>query len=213
MMEILSRLATGIPLTVAVTAGALVIGLLLSIPWVIALRSSSRIARGFVNAVIDILRGIPILVWLFILYFGISIGTFTFQPLTAAIITLGVVASAYLAEVFRTALAAVPRHQWQSAEALGLNRADTYLRVILPQAASIALPSATTFTLALLKDSAIPSVIGVSEIAYVTTEIAREGTALPAYVSAVILYVILSLPLALLARYASARLNERMVAV
>ena len=60
------------------------------------------------------------------------------NPGQIAIMTLEMVASAYLAEVFRTALAAVPRHQWQSAEALGLNRVDTYLRVILPQAARIA---------------------------------------------------------------------------
>ncbi len=212
MMEIMTRLAAGIPLTLAVTAGALLIGLAVSIPLVLALRSSNRILRGLVNGVIDVLRGIPILVWIFILYFGVSIGAFKFEPLTAAIVTLGVVAAAYLAEVFRTALEAVPAHQWQTAEALGLGRTDTYLRVILPQAGAIALPSATTFTLALLKDSAIPSVIGVTEIAYATTEVAREGTALPAYISAVILYVILSLPLALLARYASTRLSERTTA-
>ncbi|WP_022867634.1 amino acid ABC transporter permease [Schaalia vaccimaxillae] len=201
MSEILLAIAQGIPLTILVTVSAFALGVLCAAPLILAQRTPSKILTWLARGVIDILRGVPVLVWLFLLYFGITIGDFVFDPLPAAIIALGLTSGAHLAETGRTALEAVPRHQWESARALGLSRSATFWLVLVPQAVKIALPSATSFALVLLKDSSIPSVIGVTEISFQTTRVAREtGVPLNAYVAAVVCYLALSLPLAFLSR-------------
>lgn len=208
--EVLGKIVLGIPLTVGLTAAALAIGVALGLPLALVLRSHHWWWRVPVRIVVDFLRAVPILVWLFLLYFVISIGSFHFDRWQASIIALGLVSAAYLAEVFRTAIASVDRGQWEAAKALGLSSRRAFAQVIAPQAARIALPSSTTFALTLLKDSAIPSAIGVMEIAYQTTAIARStGSGLLAYGGAVIFYTALSVPIATLARYLDRRLRTR----
>lgn len=74
------------------------------------------------------------------LYFGVSVGAFTFDPFGAAVVGLGVVSTAYLAEIYRAAIGAVHVGQWEAAEALSLDRLTTAFRIIGPQAVRVALP-------------------------------------------------------------------------
>ena len=203
-------IAAGIPLTILVSVTAFVFGVALAVPGSIALGSRNPLLRIPVRIAVDLVRSVPILVWLFILYFGVSLGTFHFAPLPAAVLVLGVVAAAYLAEVFRTALAAVPDGQSEAARSLGLSRLDRFRFVVAPQMVRVALPSATTFALTLLKDSSIPSVIGVTEIAYFTTQANRTaGAGLDAYLVAVVCYLVLSIPVAIIARGSEHALRQR----
>jgi ABC-type amino acid transport system permease subunit len=126
------------------------------------------------------------------------------------VLTLGGVSAAYLAETYRSAVAAVDRGQREASRALAMPRRAAFAAVIAPQAARIALPTVTTFALTLLKDSSIPSVIGVTEIAFLTVEQSRStGQGLPAYGVAVALYVLISVPVALLSRYLDHRLRTK----
>lgn len=208
MTELLTTIARGIPLTVGITVAAFTMAAALAVPLVIGLRSPLVLVRLPVRAVVDLVRGIPILVWLFILYFGLTIGGRALGNVQAAILTLGLVSAAYLAEVYRGAIESIDPGQWEASRAVGLTRIDVAVRVIAPQAVRVAVPSATTFALTLLKDSSIPSVIGVTEISHHTLAVARStGQGLTAFGAAVILYIALSVPVGLLSRYLDSRLQ------
>lgn len=210
LIEIITSIAAGIPLTILISVGSFALGLVLAVPGALALGSPRVLLRVPVRLVVDLVRSVPILVWLFMLYFGVSVGTFHFAPLPAAVLVLAIVAAAYLSEVFRTALAAVPGGQNEAARSLGLSGLDRFRFVIAPQMLRVALPSATTFALTLLKDSSIPSVIGVSEIAYFTTQANRTaGAGLDAYLVAVAYYLLLSIPVAILGRWAERSLQKQ----
>ncbi|AXG80869.1 amino acid ABC transporter permease [Streptomyces paludis] len=209
-MDLFTAIVRGVPLTLGITAASFTLGALLALPLAAGLRARHRAARIPVRLVVDVVRGIPILVWLFLLYFGLSVGAFRLDAVQAAVLTLGGVSAAYLAETYRGAVAAVDRGQWEASRALALPRAAAFATVIAPQAARIALPTATTFALTLLKDSSIPSVIGVTEVAFRTVEQARStGQGLPAYGVAVALYIVISVPVALLSRYLDHRLRKK----
>lgn len=193
--------AQGIPLTIGVTAASLVLGALVAVPLAIGLESRNGWIRRPVRGAVDVVRAVPILVWLFIVYFGIQINGAAMDELQAAILTLAAVAAAYLAEVYRASVAAVPRGQWDAAEAVGLGRFGTLVSIIAPQAVSVALPSTTTFALTLLKDSSIPSVIGVTEVSFRTVaEVREQGEGLVPFCAALIIYIGLSIPVAIASR-------------
>lgn len=211
-MDLLLAVARGIPLTLGVTAASFALAAVGGVPLALALQARSRLVRLPVRAVVDLVRGIPILVWLFLLYFGLSVGGFRLDNLQAAILTLGGVSAAYLAEVYRGAVASIDPGQFEAARALALSRAEMFRYVIAPQALRVALPSATTFGLTLLKDSSIPSVIGVTEISHFTLAEARAtGAGLAAFTTAVVLYIVLSVPIALLSRYLDQRMRRKVI--
>ena len=108
-MEMLRAIAIGLPLTVLVTILALMIGTVVALPIVAGLRSKNRILWLMSRALVDLLRGVPPVVWLFILYYGVSIGAIRLTALQAGVLGLGVVAAAYLAEIFRGAISSIPK--------------------------------------------------------------------------------------------------------
>lgn len=203
----------GVPLTLYIAASSFLIGAVVAVPLVLALRSKVTVLRVIVRGLVDLLRGVPIVVWLFILYYGISIGTFRFDSVSAAIVGLGLIAAAYLAEVYRGAILSIPEGQWEASNALGFSRVSTFSLIIAPQALRVALPSATTFGIALLKDSSIASVIGVTEIVFLTQAEARSNqSGLEMYIIAAVVYIALSFPLGLLSRWLDARFRKAVVA-
>jgi ABC-type amino acid transport system permease subunit len=152
--------------------------------------------------VIDVLRGIPPIVFLFIVFFGIGSGAITLSPFQAAVIGLGLISAAHLAEIYRGSLLAVNRGQFEASQALGLGRTTTYVRVIGPQAMRVAIPGMVTWAISLLKDSAIVSTIGVAEIMLVANQDARaSGSSLTPFIIAALIYIALGTPLAFLSRY------------
>ncbi|MCC2032640.1 amino acid ABC transporter permease [Microbacterium allomyrinae] len=207
-MDVLGALLLGLPLTIAVTVCAFAIGAVLAIPIMILLRSHLLPVRLATRFVVDIIRGIPPIVWLFILYFGVSIGSWQFSSFQAAVIGLGVISSAYLAEIYRGALKGVGDGQWEAGHALGLNGSTMYASIIGPQALRVALPSVATYAISLFKDSSIASVIGVTEVMFTATSLTRGGAnGLVVLGAAAAIYIVLSLPLAYLARRVDARMR------
>jgi ABC-type amino acid transport system permease subunit len=130
--------------------------------------------------------------------------------MVAAIVTFGVIASSYLAEIYRGGLAAIHRGQWEACAALGLSGLDAATRVVVPQVFRVVLPTMATYAIGLLKDSALASAIGVAEIAFrANAETQRTGLGLTFFVAAGVLYVGLSLPLAVLSRRLDSRIRAR----
>lgn len=209
-LDTMTIIAKGVPLTIGITAAALLLGGLLAVPLAVGLESRRWWWRRPTRLVVDVVRAVPILVWLFIVYFGVQINGAAVDELTASVVVLAGVTAAYLAEVYRASVAAVPQGQWDAARAVGLGRTAGVWWVVAPQAVSIAIPSCTTFALTLLKDSSIPSVIGVTEVTFRTVAQVREqGDGLAPFLAALILYIGLSVPVAVVSRGVDHTLRKR----
>lgn len=209
-MDVVSAVLLGVPMTLLVTLASLAVGTVVAIPLVLGLRSRSALLRLACRMAVDIVRGVPPLVWLFVLYYGLAIGDLRFSSLTAGITGLGIVAAAYLAEIFRGALKSLQAGQWEAASALGLGAWTTWANVIAPQAWRTAIPGYTNYAIALLKDSSIVSLIGVSEIVGRAGEQARYSSAgIFVFVIAGALYIALSVPLGTLSRSVDQRLRKK----
>lgn len=210
-MDALTAVLLGLPMTLLVTAASFAIGLAGGIPLMLGLRSKNRRVRMTFRLIIDVIRGVPTIVWLFLLYFGVAIGAFRFSSLAAAIVGLGIISSAYLAEMYRGGFATLPRGQAEASRALGLAGTTTFTRVLAPQALRTSLPSLTTYLLALLKDSSIASTIGVMEMVAAATAYSRQNpttAGLTPFFIAAGVYVVVSIPLAVLARRLDSRLSR-----
>jgi polar amino acid transport system substrate-binding protein len=191
-------------LSIAAFAIAMPLGMLLAAVRV----SAGRLAQGAATAYVEILRGTPVLLQLYVLYFGLA-PILKLGPLTAATLGLGLNYAAYEAEVYRGALTAVPRGQSEAAAALGLGRWQTLRHVLLPQAMRSALPAVTNDFVSLLKDSSLVSVLTVVELTKRMTIAAVEIRSWlgPGLLCAA-LYFAMSFPLSRLSRRLEARLEN-----
>lgn len=207
-MEHVSIILEAVPTTLAVTLACFAVGAVLGLVLVAGRRSGSMFVRGVARTVIDVLRGIPPIVFLFIVFFGIGSGAIRLSPFVAAVIGLGLISAAHLAEIYRGSLMAVHRGQFEAASALGLSRFTTYTTIVGPQALRVAVPGMVTWAISLLKDSALVSTIGVAEIMSVTNQDARSsGSSLTPFVIAAVIYIALGSPLAYLSRYLERKLS------
>jgi polar amino acid transport system substrate-binding protein len=163
-------------------------------------RLESRALRPFATAYVELVRGTPVLLQLYVLYFGLA-NVIALGPWTAAIVGLGLNYAAYEAEIYRGAIAAVPAAQWEAALAIGMSRPAVLRHVILPQALRIATAGVTNDFISLLKDSSLVSVLTVVELTkrMTITAVDNRGWLLPGAICA-LLYFILGYPLARLAR-------------
>ena len=156
------------------------------------------------------LRGIPPVVFLFVIFFGIGTDVVKLTALQAAVIGLGLIAAGYMAEIYRGGLLAVHKGQFEASAALGMGGWTAMSRIIGPQAIRVALPSATTFLIGLLKDSSIASTITATEMLYRATSVARsQGGGLEPFLFAAVVYIALGAPLAWLSRTLDAKLRAR----
>jgi polar amino acid transport system substrate-binding protein len=181
---------------------AVPLGMLLAVLRVYGSLPVRAIARFY----IEVFRGTPVLLQLFVLYYGLA-GYVNLGPMQAAILGLGLNYAAYEAEVYRGALLAIPRGQGEAARALGMRPLQTLWHVMLPQALRIALPPMTNDFVSLLKDSSLVSVITVIELTKRMTIAAVDlrGWLVPGLACAA-LYLALSIPLSELARRLERRL-------
>jgi len=167
------------------------------------------VVRGAARAVIDVLRAVPPIVWLFIIFFGLAETGIQLSPFVAAMVGLGAISAGYLAEVYRGGLMAVDKGQWEAGYALGLPTRDAYRYVLAPQAWRAALPAAATYAIGLIKDTAIAYTIGVNEILFEANHEAQLGTVSPLgiLIFAGALYALLSVAVGVAARQLDRRLQ------
>jgi His/Glu/Gln/Arg/opine family amino acid ABC transporter permease subunit len=122
--------------------------------------------RGLMLAYVEVIRGTPQLIQLFILFFGLTQFGIYLTPEVAGILWLAVSGAAYASEIFRAGLSGVPRGQTEAAMALSLGRADTFGRVVFPQALARVFPPLTTFIILQIKSTTFLYIIGVQEVLY-----------------------------------------------
>jgi polar amino acid transport system substrate-binding protein len=196
----------GALVTLAISAAAMALAVVLGLGLALARHTMPRV--GLVaTAYVELFRGTPVLLQLFVIYYGLA-GVLALSPWCAAILGLGLNYAAYEAEIYRAGLAAVPRGQMEAALALGMSTPLALRRVVVPQALRFALPGMTNDFIALLKDSSLVSVITVVELTKRMTIAAVDlrGWLAPGALCAA-LYFAMSYPLSLLARRLERRLD------
>lgn len=180
-------LALGTLMTVALALGSLSLGLVLGLIGATAKLSKDPVARTMANIYTVLVRGVPELLVVLIVYFGSSgaltaaaglLGYDTYielSPYAAGVIALGFMFGAYATEVFRGAILAIPKGQIEAARAIGMGGFLTFRRITLPQVWRVALPGLGNLFLVTMKDTALVSVIGLNEIMRITG-IAAQAT-------------------------------------
>jgi polar amino acid transport system permease protein len=147
-------------LSLVAFVGGGIVGLL-----ILLLRISAKDAlRRFASLYIGLFQGTPLLMQLFLMFFGLPMLGFRIEPWSAAVLGLTFFASAYLAEIWRSGVDALPRGQWDAGASLGLHYIQELRLIILPQAFRIALAPTVGFLVQLIKSTALTSIIGFEEL-------------------------------------------------
>jgi polar amino acid transport system permease protein len=209
-IEFMPVLLLGVRNTIIVTLGSLALSTVLGMVWALMRVSGIRALAVVAVVVVNVIRGIPIIVQLFYIYFVLPDFGITLSALQAAIIGLGIAYSAYQSENFRAGIEAIDRGQIESAYSLGLSWALTMRKVVLPQAIRIMLPPYGNIMIMMLKDSSQASTITVAELALQGKLIASstfQNTTVFTLVAA--LYLVMSLPLILLAGWLERRFGRK----
>lgn len=178
-------------------AGGSVVGLVLALLRV----SKAVVLRALASGYIQIVQGTPLLIVLFLSYFGLGILGYKLDPLVAAGLSFTIYAGAFLGEIWRGCIEAVPKTQWEASDCLGLNRFQQYVYVILPQAVRLAIPPTVGFMVQIVKNTSLASVIGFVELAR-AGQIVNNSTFEPFAIFAVVaaIYFALCYPLSVAAR-------------
>jgi polar amino acid transport system permease protein len=210
MLHDIALILRGLPWTVLVTVAALAIGSLFGFPVMMMRNARFLPTRILATALISLVRAVPPIVWLFIIFFGVGSGLLSMSPLTATLVGLGAIAATNMAEIYRGGLLAIQHGQWEAARALNLNARHTFREVIAPQMFRVALPSVATYAIGLMKDTAIASTIGVPELSYQASRLSKlTFRGLEMFGIAGLLYILLSLPIAWLSRRADSYLRAK----
>ncbi|MEX3964054.1 ectoine/hydroxyectoine ABC transporter permease subunit EhuD [Paraburkholderia sp. EG287A] len=160
--DLLKGALTSIELTFSILALSLPFGLLLAIARI----SRARLPRAIASVYIEVIRGTPALLQLFYIYFVLPSFGIRFAPFTAGVIGLSINYSAYLAEVYRAGIEAVPKSQTQAAKALGMSGRQTLRLIVLPQAIRIVVPPLGNYAISLFKDTSLVSIVTVKELMF-----------------------------------------------
>src|ERR1700676_4070774 len=208
--EFLPILLQGVWLTIVVTVGSLILSTILGLIWAMMRVSGVRAMSGLSAGLINLIRGIPIIVLLFYLYFVMPDFGITLTALQAAILGLGIAYSAYQAENFRAGIEAIDKGQIEAAQTIGMGWWLTMRRVVLPQAVRIVLPPYGTIMIMLLKDSSQASTITVAELALQGKLIASSTFKnTNVFTLVALMYLTMSIPLILLVRHFEKRASRR----
>ena len=205
-VEYFPRLMEGLKLTIIIAIFGILLAVALGIILCIFSISNSRILQKIASVYITIIRGIPLMILALFLYFGVIKNSLTL--VLAAIIILGINASAYMAEIFRAGIQAIDYGQMEAARSLGLSYFQTMRKIVLPQAVKIMIPSLMNQFISSLKDTAILSAISVNELTMTAkTIIARNYKAFELYSYAAIIYIVLITALTWLSKKVERRLS------
>ena len=209
-VEFFPILMSGVALTIIVTIGSLLLSTVLGLIWAMMRVSGIKALSLLSASLINVIRGIPIIVLLFYLYFVMPDLGVTLSALQAAILGLGIAYSAYQAENFRAGIEAIDKGQIEAAQSIGMGWWLTMRRVVLPQAVRIVLPPYGNVMIMMLKDSSQASTITVAELALQGKLIASstfKNTSVFTLVA--LMYLTMSIPLILLVRHFEKRAGKK----
>lgn len=209
-LDFLPILLSGAVVTVQVTIASFLLSSLIGLAFALMMVSKIRAVALFGISVVNVIRGLPIIVQLFYIYFVLPDFGVQLSAMQAGIIGLGIAYSAYQAENFRAGIQAIQQGQIEAAESLGMRGPMIMRRVVLPQAFRIALPPYGNTLVMMLKDSSLVSTITVAEMTRAGQLIASSTFEnMTVYTVVALLYLALSLPLSYALRRLEARIATR----
>lgn len=182
--------------TIPLALASFALGLVIALGIALARLSKNRALSGAARVYISLVRGTPLLVQLFVIFYGLpSIGV-KIDPWPSAIIAFAINVGGYAAEVIRAAILSVPKGQWEAGHMIGMSRAQTLRRIILPQAARVSVPPLSNTFISLVKDTSLASLILVTELFKQAQKIAAfTSEFLVLYLEAAAIYWIICLVL------------------
>ena len=194
--------------TVLLSLVAFAGGALVGLPIALMRVSPSQALRIIAGGYIQLIQGTPLLILLFLTYFGLGILGYKLAPLVAAGLALTLYAAAFLGEIWRGCIEAVPRTQWEASDCLGLDRFQQYAYVILPQAFKMAIPPTVGFMVQIVKNTSLASVVGFVELAR-AGQIVNNSTFEPFIIFCIVaaIYFAMCYPLSLASRFLERRAN------
>ena len=204
LMSWISRMSTGCIVTLQLFIATIVFSIPFGLILTFLYTSKSRVLNKVIGFYILILRGTPLLLQIFFVWFGLPFIRGIGKYLTISDrFTAGAVAfifnyAAYFAEIFRGGLLSVDKGQYEAAKVLGISEMQTKFKIVMPQMFRISLPAVANETIILLKDTALVSTIGLADLLDVTKEIVNTSTNVSAYAVAAVFYLALSYVLSIL---------------
>jgi len=198
--------AMGVGTTLAVTAGALIIGIVIGLVMALGKMSKHKALRWPANIYVEIIRGTPLFVQILILAYGVPYAVnqlsggsmrFNWDPIIiVGVLACGFNSGAYLAEIIRSGIQAINKGQTEAARSLGMSKTQNMIYIILPQAFKIILPAMANEFITLIKETSILSYVGIVEITRQGILWAsRDFKAFPAYIGVAVVYMCMTIPL------------------
>jgi polar amino acid transport system permease protein len=203
------ELFAGLRLTVGMTFGSMAIALVLGLILALGRISASAWLRMPVVAFVELIRGSPLLLQLFYIYYVLPAFGLRMTPIEAGLLGLGINYGAYLSEVFRAGIAAVSAGQREAAESLGMSGVQTMRFIILPQAWRIVIPPTGNYFVSLFKDTALVSTISIAELMFQGQLIASDTFRYMRIYSIIfVIYVAISIPASMGVRWLERHFNR-----
>jgi cystine transport system permease protein len=194
VLDNLGFLFKGAYYTLLITIVSMFFGFFIALFVAIARLKGNRLISNLARGYVSIIRGTPIIVQIFIIYYGLPDYGITLGPLTAAYISLSINIGAYLSETFRGAILSVPKGQTEAALSLNMSPWQTMRKIILPQAARVAIPPMGNTFIGMLKETSLVSIVTVTELLRsAQLLIAQYYIAMPFYISIALMYWLMSM--------------------
>lgn len=171
----LPLIEAAVQFTLPLSVISFILGLILAVLTALARISTVRIFQWIARVYVSIIRGTPLLVQLFILFYGLPTVGVTIDPFPAAVIGFSLNVGAYASEVIRAAILSIPKGQWEAADTIGMSYSQTLRRVILPQASRVSVPPLSNTFISLVKDTSLAALILVTEMFRVAQQIAATN--------------------------------------
>lgn len=210
LISILPMLLQGLAVTLKATAGGFTLALIVGLIIAMGNLSPLKFVRILCRIYVAILRCTPLLVQLYVAYYLLPLIGVSFDALTTGIVALGLYTGAYLSEVFRAGIEAIPRGQWEAADSLGLNRATKWRKVVLPQVLPLVLPPLGNYLIGMFKETPLLAAITVLDVFGMANDIAGQTYRYTEpYTAAALMLLTISVGAALLLRRLERRLAPR----
>jgi len=182
--------------TVPLALASFAIGLVLAVIFALMRLSKVKVVSGIARAYISVVRGTPLLVQLFVIFYGLPSIGLVIDPWPSAVVAFSLNVGGYAAEVVRAAILSVPKGQWEAAYMIGMSHRRALTRIILPQAARVSVPPLSNTFISLVKDTSLASLILVTELFRQAQKVAAfSGDFMLLYLEAALVYWIVCLVL------------------
>jgi polar amino acid transport system permease protein len=201
-------LARGAATTLYLSAASILLATLLGLALAILQLYGGMVLRAFVEVYLYVVRGVPLLVLLFAMYYALPYAGVRIEPVAGGILVIGIYFAAFMTEVFRGAVLSVPNGQWEAARTIGLTTPRILVDVVLQQAARVAGPPYINTCIMVVKGTSLVAIIGLADVTYIGKQIVERTLApFEIFGAVALVYFVICFALSRLGKYLERRLS------